>query len=495
MPFWSKKDKEKDSLSKDSKSAAPSSQANPYAVQPQSNDPYAQKTNSFGQQPPPYDNRSAPASGLGQDKSPVPPGGYAGGPPPPQGRFGREPAHSQQQGGYGGSSNYGQQSGYGSNAYGAEQPSQSRYGPSGYGGLGRTNSQETTTTDAGRAALFGNAPQRQQQQQQQQAEQSTTPQGEEAPSSFGGYGGSGTATANTSSYGGYGAAPDRELTAEEQEEEDVQAAKNEIKFIKQQDVSSTRNARRIAEQTEAIGRETLARLGQQGERIHNTERNLDLASHQNRLAEEKARELKTLNRSMFAVHVANPFTAKKREEAANAIALDKHRRERERADETRANAYSSVARQQGFERELKGAGGVGAKDKASLAQRSKYQFAADSEDDEMENEIDGAYPFPPLSSTTTRLRPTCNYVSGPLESRLSLGHDGRGISKLMMFYRTDNLDAIHRGAKTLNQLGRAMGTELDAQNQHINRITGKVDKVDDDIAVNRARLERISKRG
>jgi len=59
----------------------------------------------------------------------------------------------------------------------------------------------------------------------------------------------------------------------------------------------------------------------------------------------------------------------------------------------------------------------------------------------------------------------------------------------------DNLDAIHRGAKTLNQLGRAMGSELDEQNKHINRIIGKTDLVDDEIAVNRARLDRISKRG
>jgi hypothetical protein len=100
---------------------------------------------------------------------------------------------------------------------------------------------------------------------------------------------------------GYGAYEDRQLTAEEQEEEDIQATKNEIKFIKQSDVSSTRNALRIAAQAEETGRATLERLGAQGERIHNTERNLDLASNQNRLAAEKAREIKTLNRSMFAV--------------------------------------------------------------------------------------------------------------------------------------------------------------------------------------------------
>lgn len=52
-------------------------------------------------------------------------------------------------------------------------------------------------------------------------------------------------------------------------------------------------------------------------------------------------------------------------------------------------------------------------------------------------------------------------------------------------------DAIHRGARTLNQLGKAMGSEIDSQNKHIDRIMGKTDKVDDQIAVNRARLDRI----
>jgi hypothetical protein len=52
---------------------------------------------------------------------------------------------------------------------------------------------------------------------------------------------------------------------------------------------------------EETGRSTLERLGAQGESIHNTEKNLDLASNQNKLAAEKARELKTLNRSMYVI--------------------------------------------------------------------------------------------------------------------------------------------------------------------------------------------------
>ncbi|KAI4731633.1 plasma membrane snare protein-like protein [Aureobasidium sp. EXF-10728] len=399
------------------KAAAPA--ANPYAAQSTPDpygarpaDPYAKPSAA----PPAYDNRSAPPAMS--DKSPVPPGGYGGSTPR-----------------YGGSGNYAQQSGYGSNPYGSEQPQASRYGAGGYGGLGRRASQETVSTDVGRAALFGDAPQRQQQQQIQ------ANQAAQEPSSDNSY-------ANSNMPGGYGGSsselygqPDRYLTAEEQEEEDVKASKDEIRFIKQQDVSSTRNARRIAEQAEATGRETLARLGVQGERIHNTERNLDMASHQNRLAEEKARELKTLNRSMFAMHVSNPFTAKKREEAANAIALEKHRVERERADDTRANAWSTTARHAGQERTMRNAGKT--HDKATLANRAKYQFEADSEDEAMEGEIE------------------------------------------------DNLDQIHRSAKTLHALGNAMGDELDSQNNHINRIIGKTETVDDEIAMNRIKLGRI----
>jgi hypothetical protein len=65
-------------------------------------------------------------------------------------------------------------------------------------------------------------------------------------------------------------------------------------------------------------------------------------------------------------------------------------------------------------------------DKATLANRAKYQFEADSEDEAMEGEIE------------------------------------------------ENLDALHRSAKTLHTIGNAMGDELDEQNKHINRIIGKV---------------------
>lgn len=307
-----------------------------------------------GAPPPGYQGAPQPNR---YEKSPVPPGGYGGGGAPPK---------------YQSAGSYGQGGGYGGDAYGNAPPQ--RQG--GYGGMGRSNSQDTMSTDAGRSALFGDAPSRVAQQQAAAQQYG----GDSSYANSGGYGASDL-------HGGYGAPPDRELTAEEQEDQDVSATKGEIRQIKQDTVSSSRRTRQIAEQSEQLGRDTLARLGAQGERIHNTERNLDLASSQNILAEEKARELKTLNRSMFAVHVSNPFTAKKREDAAANLALEKNQREREVREATQAAAYSSQARAQAQQRDLNGniIRKPGAK---NLADRAKYQFEADSEDEEMENELD-----------------------------------------------------------------------------------------------------------
>jgi hypothetical protein len=54
-----------------------------------------------------------------------------------------------------------------------------------------------------------------------------------------------------------------------------------------------------------------------------------------------------------------------------------------------------------------------------------------------------------------------------------------------------NLDALHGAAKRLNYLGRVMGDEVDSQNKHLENIHAKTDKVDDQIAMNRARLDRF----
>ncbi|KAK3621382.1 Protein transport protein S9 plasma membrane t-SNARE [Elasticomyces elasticus] len=465
MPFGLKKseksggddlDKQKSSLfgskNKASRSPAPPSN-NPYAVPPPANDPYArQSTNpyatqqslndpyapksqsSFSQPPtssfgsltlnseqgaPPSYGRASPAPNR-YEKSPVPQGGY-GGPAPP--RF-------QNNG-----SNYGHANGYGSDPYGSGSgQSQSRAG--GYGGLGRTNSHDTVSTEVGRQALFGDAPQRAQQTQQQDAPPAQEQSGDASYGNSGGYGYSQTP-------GAYGYGEDRQLTAEEIEDQEVEATKGQIRDIKRSDVATTRNAARVAEQIEQTGRDTLARLGRQGDMLHNAEGHLDRAKFENLKAEEKAKELKTLNRSMFAVHVGNPFTKEKRLEKDIQRELEKRQHERNTIEQTREAAYGSEQRKQQAAKDVRGNPIESTAPKRNLADRSKFQFEADSDDDQMEDEIE------------------------------------------------DNLAGLHNAAKTINRIGQAMGTELKSQNDHLTRISGKTDKVDDQIAMNRARLDRI----
>lgn len=332
-------------------------------------------------------------------------------------------------GGYG-ANKYGGQGGYGgggnSDRYGMGASSgprgagSNRYGAG--GGGGRYGEQDD---EGDRDALFGGAKDR---YAQRKADGPPPPYSEDkAGGSGGGSYGASYGDAGYGGSGGGGGNEGRELTAEEQEEEEVRAVKDQIRNIKREDVSSTRNALRIAQMAEESGRDTLARLGQQGEHIHNTEKNLDLAHNQNRLAEERARELKKLNKSMFAVHVSNPFASGARARQREQDILDKHLDEKDRREATRAAAFQSEARMQKAFREIDEAGGrASAGQQRSLAERAKYQFEADSEDEEMENEIDS------------------------------------------------NLDALHGAAGRLHQLAKATGAEVDQQIKHLDRIAEKV---------------------
>ena len=255
------------------KSKSPNPQTtNPYANLPSQADAYNQAkaragVPGYAQRGPSPQPPSAQQGGYGGMN-----GGY------PDDKKGSPYGDEKKSGGYGGMGNgpprngggyqpdrYGAQSGYGADKYesGGSQAEGggSRYGPGGYGGLGRTTSNTTATTDDNRDALFGGAKDRVQKQSQQQMGYGAPPPYEEGQS--GGYGESSGPT-----YQAYG---DRQLTAEEEEEEDVQGTKQQIQFIKQEDVSSTRNALRIAAQAEETGMNTLARIGAQGERIHKCE--------------------------------------------------------------------------------------------------------------------------------------------------------------------------------------------------------------------------------
>ncbi|KAL8862844.1 MAG: hypothetical protein Q9178_000786 [Gyalolechia marmorata] len=417
-----------------SKNKSPNPATNPYAQPASTSDPYTQAKLRVSQGLPAREPSPGPGAGQAGVYGGSHAGGYGGDvkrgengfpAPSPSGGYGGGPGY--------GADKYGAPSGYGGDRYGTGEvaPSQAnassaRHRAGGYGGLG-----DPSVADEDRDALFGGARER--------VQQRTRPGG--APPPYGAdYGQHDSAAPGSSSFQAYG---DRQLTAEEEEEEDVEATKQQIKFIKQEDVSSTRNALRIAAQAEETGQSTLARLGAQSERIHNAEKNLDLTANKNRVAEDKEKELKQLNKSMFAVHVSNPFTASSRRQARDDAVMDRHLMEREQREATRRAGYDTSQRMNKTFQELSKEGRAPKPGQSSLAERAKYQFEADDEDDEMENEIDA------------------------------------------------NLTALSGAATRLNGLARATGEALEEDNKHLERINAKSTKVDDQIAMNRARLDRF----
>ncbi|GKT42227.1 protein transport protein SEC9 [Colletotrichum spaethianum] len=395
---------------------------NPYAQVPAGNDPYAQDGNKFAGMTP-YQQARAGAPGVGAPGG-LPAGPRAGGPSPAAGGYGAE--------------KYGAASGYGANrydnnqnAYGSGQrpgaAAAGARGPGGYGGLGRTNSNDT---DAVRDELFSGAQDRYQQNKPQ----------------AGGYGQS-AVPGEDGGYGGYGAP--RELTAEEQEAEEYRATKQQINEVRGESVQTVNRALQAAMQAEETGRATLARLGAQGERLHNTEKNLDMATNHNKVAEDRAKELKTLNRSMFAVHVSNPFTSKSRAAERDAAVLERHRVERETREATRHEAFKTNQRMEETFKELTLSGRPQAKTKSSVAERSKYTLEDDSDE------------------------------------------EGNALAQRQEDQIDDGLDQLSGAVGRLNGLARAQMREVDQQNVLINKIGQKSDAVDDGVRMNRERLNRI----
>lgn len=277
---------------------------------------------------------------------------------------------SERQGGGYGPNPYGAQGGYGGDRYASSsEPSAggsgSRYGVGGYGGLGPTPS-NNAEADGDRDALFGGARERVQQRNQQ--DMGYNGMGSPPPYEEGdGVG----ARPQEPSYEPYG---DRQLTAEEEEEEDVTAMKQQMRFIKQSDVSSTRNALRIANQALETGENTLARLGAQGERIHNTEKNLDLMAYHNRAAEDKTRELKKLNRSMFRP-TGSPFGSSARIKREEKEVLDRTQADRAVREATSLNKHRTDRRMEDNFKDLASNRRQGNSEtrQAQYAERAKYQ--------------------------------------------------------------------------------------------------------------------------
>lgn len=250
-----------------------------------------------------------------------------------------------------------------------------------------------------------------------------------------------------------------EQQEEQQDEEDdeVEAIKQQMRFTKQESLSSTRNALRIAREAEETATNTMFKLSDQSEKIGNTERSLDLAKAHASRAEDNAKEIVALNRSIFRPNMQ--FNKKAKRDAEEARIIARHIEEREEREAVRRDVTTAQTR---LDASMNGPGtgkasfgrfgqdrfGTGKKaeeiaQRNKVAQRGRYQFEATESDDELEDELD------------------------------------------------QNLDEIGMLSSRLNQLGKAMGQEVDSQNSRLQRIGDKATTLDTKIFAGTQRLGNI----
>ncbi|KAF9970094.1 hypothetical protein BGZ73_007291 [Actinomortierella ambigua] len=340
-------------------------------------------------------------------------------------------------GGYGGNSSYGGNNSYAQNSYGGQQQGygSNQRGPSGYGGNSQ-NGQYGNNQQYGGNQQYGN-------NQQQYG---------------GGYGGNGYGgyqqyganqyqnqgpNGQYNQYGHYGPQPGQET------EEDVNRVAQQIRDTRQETLQSTRNALRALQEADDSANRTVMQLGEQSEQLGRIERNLDAGQIHADNAQEKAGELKTVNRSMFAIHISNPFNSRKKQEAALALAKQKAAEEAEQRDRVRREEYDSKMRVN----EAMGVGpyGRGAapvhqqQQRPPNAERQMYSFENNAQDDADEDEID------------------------------------------------QNLDLMGGLLGGLKNKATAMNVEVNRQNERMTGVIGKSDRLTGQVNHNTQLLHKISK--
>lgn len=237
------------------------------------------------------------------------------------------------------------------------------------------------------------------------------------------------------------------MSAEQQEEdEEVEGVRQQMRFVKQESLASTRNAMRIAMEAEETARATLDKLGDQSDRIANTERHLDLAKAHNERAGDETKELEALNRSIFRPTFTMNKAKKRDKEEARLI--KRHESEQAEREATRRDQFESRQRVDGafraMDRTVENAALRNAQEgKAKGAQRMRYQFEATNSDDELEDELDS------------------------------------------------NLEQIGGIAERLKMLAMTAGQEVDAQNAKLGSLSTKTEELDTRIYRSTARLARI----
>ncbi|KAK6534077.1 Protein transport protein S9 plasma membrane t-SNARE [Arthrobotrys megalospora] len=320
---------------------------------------------------------------------------YAYSPPPPS--YKSQPAYNEPTS-YGGYRN--EPTAYGGPSYNNRAPEPTTYGGSAYGGGNTSRIPEPTSYGA---SVYSND-----NRPSNMNSNSSNPYGGK-PSGGNPYGG------NPSGGNPYGSAPSQynrqpepetysaapggyhyggssyqdsygyQTTALADDEQDPELIKQEIKFTKYASKASTVNALHAAARAEQAGQSTLLSLEEQGEKLRSTQLNLQIAKTHGDIAAHQAKDLKVANRALFMPHVKNPFSSGPNKALEEQVSLERQRRER--------SERGSIAKVTHEEKMRKlGLAPSGIPKPLSLEekarQRSMYQFEADEEDEQLENDID-----------------------------------------------------------------------------------------------------------
>ncbi|BEJ10909.1 hypothetical protein CspHIS471_0103310 [Cutaneotrichosporon sp. HIS471] len=234
----------------------------------------------------------------------------------------------------------------------------------------------------------------------------------------------------------------REQEEDFDEDDEVEGIRQGIRETKMDSLASTRNALRLAREAEENAHGTIARLADQSESLANTERHLDMSKANSQRAEDKAAELKQLNKSIFRPTIV--WNKEGKRIAQEQKIMDRHAMEREDRLNTMKDMQDTRSRLHAAARQGGGGRGLEPGQQARrAAERKRFQFEATASDDELEDEL------------------------------------------------TENLDEMHGIGTRLKGLATAMGTEVDRQNQRIGRITDKTDNLEIKVQLNTDRLKAI----
>lgn len=157
---------------------------------------------------------------------------------------------------------------------------------------------------------------------------------------------------------------------------------------------------------------------------------MDLSKAYSDKASAQAGELKQLNRSIFIPVIKNPFNKGSRERKAMEKVNRDHQEHMEERDDIRQFEYKSNARIEDAHRKANRETGKEEFYRGrSQADRNRYQFEPDEEDDAVEEELD------------------------------------------------TNLDLLGDATSRLRTMATSMNEELTSQNKQLNKITKKVDPI------------------